>query len=117
MKLTGRWEDWAALAAGITVVISWIWHGMIGPPTAVMFLVGVGTAFSAVLSITRPGLIATEAVMFVLGVLLFVLPWLLEFTHEGAAAWTAWILGPVIAVLGVIGVPMAIAAHGRPATR
>ncbi|RCV50528.1 SPW repeat protein [Marinitenerispora sediminis] len=113
MKMKGRWEDWVALVAGVVAMISWLWHGMLGYGMAAMFLLGILTVLAAVMSITRPGLIATEAATLVLGVLMFVTPWVLGFAGNPAAAWTAWIVGLVIAVMGAIGLPMSNVTHRR----
>lgn len=108
--MRGHWQDWVAVAAGIAAVASWSWHGMVGPAMAALFVLGVLTVFSGFLSITHPGVFATEAAMVVLGVLMFLIPWLLGFTTNPAAAWTSWILGAVIAVAGVA----RVAAAGIP---
>ena len=115
--MRGRWDDWAAVAAGLAACVSWLWHGMLGTPMAALFLLGMLTLFAAVMSLTRPGLIATEAVVLVAGVLMFCTPWAFGFADDPAAAWTAWLLGAAIAVLGVVGLPSAIGAHGRAAHR
>lgn len=36
------------------------------------------------------------------GAYVFVTPWVFEFTTANDAAWTAWIIGGVIALLGVV---------------
>ncbi|MFC4560452.1 SPW repeat protein [Nocardiopsis mangrovi] len=115
VKSTARWDDWTALAAGLVVAVSWIWHQTIGPPTAALFLLGVAAVFMAVLALTHPDLIATEAVMIVVGLGMIVAPWALGFTGVAPMAWTAWILGAVIVAMGAIGLPQAIALHRRPA--
>ncbi|MEY9213710.1 SPW repeat protein [Thermobifida halotolerans] len=103
--MRGRWDDWVALTAGVVASVSWVWHGLFGVGMVALFLVGVTTVFTAVISITRPGLIVSELILVVLGVLLFLTPWLVGFAGEPAAAWTAWILGAVIAAMGAVGVP------------
>lgn len=45
-----------------------------------------------------------HAVNFLLGVWLFLSPWILGYTATQAAAWNAYVLGIVIAVLGVAAV-------------
>lgn len=110
--MRGRWDDWVALAAGFVAGISWIWHGLFGLGMVVLFLIGVATVFTAVISVTRPGLIAGELILTGLGTLLFLTPWLLGFAGEPAAAWTAWILGAVIAAMGVVGIPQSGRSRG-----
>ncbi|WP_026126071.1 SPW repeat protein [Nocardiopsis gilva] len=113
MRITGRWEDWVAVVAGVAAATSWVWHGMVGAPMLALYLTGLLTVLAAVMSITRPGLIASEAIMAVLGVFMFLTPWLVGFTDVTAGAWTAWILGFVIAAVGVVDLPMANTAHHR----
>ncbi|MBB6173264.1 apolipoprotein N-acyltransferase [Nocardiopsis mwathae] len=112
-KIEGRWEDWVAVAAGVAAAVSWVWHGMVGAPMLALYLLGLFTLLAAVMAITRPGLIATEGIMVGLGVLMFLSPWLVGFTDVAAGAWTAWILGFVIAAIGVVDLPLATAAHRR----
>lgn len=101
--MRGRWDDWVAMAAGIGAAVSWAWHGMLGLGMVLMFLSGVLTVFAAMLSTTRPGMRQSEAAVLGLGLLMCCLPWLVGFTGVPAAAWTAWGLGGVIAVMGGIG--------------
>lgn len=103
MEIKGRAADWAAVAAGVLLSVSWIWDAMVGPPRAAMFILGLLIVLAATMSITRPGLMAAEAFIFALGALVFVLPWLMEFTANTAAAWTSWVLGLVAMVAGVVG--------------
>lgn len=107
----GRSADWIAVAAGVLLSVSWIWDAMVGPPRAAMFVLGLLIVLAATMSITRPGLMAGEAVVFALGALVFVLPWLMEFTLNPVAAWTSWILGLVAMVAGVVGSLQASGMH------
>ncbi len=89
----GQWDNWVALAAGIVVGLSWVWHGLFGLGMVVLFLLGLATVLTAVLSLTRPGMLSSEAVLIGIGVLLVLTPWLFGFTGNLAAAWTAWVAG------------------------
>ncbi|GAB3207808.1 SPW repeat domain-containing protein [Marinactinospora thermotolerans] len=113
MRTKGRWEDWVSLVAGLAAAVSWLWHGMTGVGTAAMFVIGVLVVLASVMSITRPGVIATEGATLLLGALLFITPWGLGFTDVPAAAWTAWLAGAVIAVVGLVGLPLSTTAHHR----
>ncbi|TDQ54729.1 SPW repeat protein [Actinorugispora endophytica] len=112
--MEGRWDDWVALAAGVGAAVSWIWHGMFGVGMVAMFLLGLAVMLTAVMSVTRPGMIAGEAVMLALGTLMFCAPWLLGFADRPAAAWTAWVLGALVAAMGAVGLPLSGGAHRRP---
>jgi hypothetical protein len=113
MGRKGRWADWAAIPAGLALGMSWIWHGMYGFSGGAMFVLGLGVIVAAVVSITRPGALSSEAGVLAIGVLVFVMPWLLGFADATAAAWTAWILGAVVALLGAFGLLKASQARRR----
>ncbi|WP_017613587.1 SPW repeat domain-containing protein [Nocardiopsis salina] len=103
MRRRGRWDNWAAIAAGLALALSWTWHYLLGFPGGFMMVLGLITIMASTISITRPGAVSSEAAVAGAGVLAFLLPWLLAFTGSTAAAATAWVLGAVIAILGVIG--------------
>lgn len=105
--MKGRWEDWAAIAVGLALASSWTWHGMLGPEMGALLLLGVGAVFAATMSITRPGAVSTELFQTGIGLLVFLSPWLMGFTGIPPAAWTAWILGAVLALVGGFGVVLA----------
>ncbi|PDP86844.1 hypothetical protein CQJ94_14595 [Glycomyces fuscus] len=113
MGRKGRWADWAAILAGLALGMSWIWHGMYGFGGGAMFVLGLGVIMASVVSITRPGALSSETGVLAIGVLVFVLPWLLGFADLTAAAWTAWILGAVVALLGAFGLLKASQARKR----
>ena len=107
----GRWADWVAVALGVAVGLSWIWHGMLGFSGGLFFVLGLGVVLAAMVSLTRPGLLASEVGVLAGGLLLFALPWMFGFTHVTGAATTAWIGGGAIAILGAAGLVMARAAR------
>lgn len=113
MREKGRWADWAAVALGLVVGLSWVGHGMQGFSGGLFFVLGLGVILAASVSLTRPGALTSEIGVLAGGVLLFALPWLLGFTHVTGAAMTAWIGGGAIAVLGAVGLVMARAARRR----
>ena len=113
----GQWDNWVALAAGIVVGLSWVWHGLFGLGMIVLFLLGLATVLTAVLSLTRPGMLSSEAVLIGIGVLLVLTPWLFGFTGNLAAAWTAWVAGVVIAVTGAVGLVRSWRSHGTQEPR
>ncbi|GAA1080081.1 SPW repeat domain-containing protein [Nocardiopsis composta] len=105
MTVKGRWQDWAAIAAGVLLAVSWIWHGMLGPQKAALFVLALLIVLAATMSITHPGMLAGEGFIFGLGALVFLSPWLTGFAGtNAAAAWTAWILGAVVMVAGAAGI-------------
>jgi hypothetical protein len=113
MREEARWADLALVVVGLALAVSYVWHGMLGVGGGAMLLFGVGAIVAAILSLTRPGAVSSEIGAAVLGVLTFVLPWAVGFTDEPVAAWTAWILGAVMAGMGVYGLVMARRARER----
>lgn len=103
MREKGRRADWVAIAAGLALGLSFVWHGMYGFSGGALFVLGLGVIMAAVVSLTRPGALAGEVAVLAIGVLVFAMPWLLGYTHLPLAAWTAWIIGGGIAVLGAYG--------------
>lgn len=113
MRVKGRWADWAAIALGLMVGLSWVAHGMYGFSGGLFFILGLGVILAATMSLTRPGALTTEIGVIAGGAVLFALPWLLGFTHILGAALTAWIGGGAILILGVYGLTKARAARRR----
>ncbi|GAB3462839.1 hypothetical protein GCM10027570_49540 [Streptomonospora sediminis] len=113
MRITGRWADWLALITGIAVVISHIWHQMLGFDMVVLFLTGVLITFLACLSIIHPELFVAEAVLVAAGLFLIATPWILGFDTSLAAALTSWIGGAITVLAGLANLPAATALYRR----
>ncbi|MCY9785640.1 SPW repeat protein [Nocardiopsis sp. EMB25] len=107
MREKGRWADWAAIAAGLALGVSWMWHGMYGWGGGLMFVLGLVVIMAAVISLNRPAAVSGEIALMAIGLLTFALPWILGFTEQTAAAWSAWLIGPAIMLLGLYGLVMA----------
>ncbi|RKS05435.1 SPW repeat-containing protein [Nocardiopsis sp. Huas11] len=113
MRKEARWTDVALVVVGLALALSYVWHGMLGFGGGAMLVLGVAAIVAAILSLTRPGAVSSEIAAIAIGVLAFILPWATSFTHEPVAAWSAWILGAVIAGVGVYGLVMATKARRR----
>lgn len=113
MREKGRWADWAAVALGLVVGLSWVVHGMLGFSGGLFFVLGLAVILAASVSLTRPGALSSEVGVLAGGLVLFALPWMLGFTQVTGAAMTAWIGGGAIALLGAYGLFMARAARRR----
>jgi len=79
-----------------------------------MIALGVITAAVALFSLARPGRVAFEGLIALMGVLFFVSPWVMGFsaTAYRPLAWTAWIVGMVALVAGAADVQMTRSEHG-----
>lgn len=79
MRPWTRLQDWATLIAGLYAVLSPIWVGTTGERGAFWALIVLGAllAATALSSLAMPGVVATEALTVLFGVLLFVASWVL----------------------------------------
>jgi hypothetical protein len=107
----------AALVAGTYAALSPIWTNNptdSNKATYTMITLGVVTAALALFDLARPGRIAFEGLIALMGVLFFVSPWVMGFTATAylPMAWTAWIVGMVTLVAGAAEVQMTRSEHG-----
>jgi hypothetical protein len=106
-----RWQDWAALVIGVLTLLSPI---VVSTNTAALWsliVFGVLIGATALWSLAQPGSVASEWVHAVLGVLLFISPWVFGYSHLGGAAWTSWIAGVLTVAVGLAALPAAQADH------
>lgn len=96
-----RWQDWATVLLGVILVAtpfvfqttadvasSWTAYVM----GALMIVVGL---WAAAMEEPTAGI---EGIPLILGIALFVAPWLLSFTNVPEIAWMAWIIAALLAV-------------------
>jgi hypothetical protein len=76
-----------------------------------LIVLGVLLALTGLWSLGAPGSIASEYIHIVIGVLLFISPWVLGYSALAGAAWTSWIAGVLAVVIGLSALPAANAAH------
>ena len=96
MKAWTRWQDWVSLVLGVLLFISpWIFgtasNGTSAGDAWILGIVGVVLALIALASLRAATTV--EWISLIVGVLLFISPWVLGFASVAAAGWTAWILG------------------------
>jgi uncharacterized membrane protein HdeD (DUF308 family) len=108
-----RLQDFATLIAGAYAALSPIWVNTTGERDAFWALIALGAllALAALVSLAMPGLVATEALTMLFGVLLFVAPWVLTYTSHDAASWTSWVVGAIAIVLAGSAIPASNRAH------
>jgi uncharacterized membrane protein len=95
-----RWQDWAIVILGILLFIApFAFQAAIGSTVAwTDYVAGVLLFIGGLWSLSSPTTRFTHWVEVVIGILLFIAPWVLAFTMLMALAWTAWI-GGVLAVI------------------
>jgi hypothetical protein len=106
-----RWQDWTALVIGVLTFLSPI---VVATDTAALWsliVFGVLIAATSLWSLAQPGSVASEYVHAVLGVLLFISPWVFGYSDMSGAAWTSWVAGVLTAAVGLAAVPAAQADH------
>jgi SPW repeat len=102
MKAWTRWQDWASLVLGVLLFIApWVFgtatNGASSWDVWIVGAIGVILALWA-LSLLSDAVIP-EWISLILGVWLFISPWILGFATLTVAAWTAWILGILFVVV------------------
>ena len=75
-----------------------------------LIVLGAVLAVTALFSLALPGIVATEWLTVLIGVLLFVAPWVLTYTDRTGASWTSWVVGAIAVVLGGV----SVATGSRP---
>jgi hypothetical protein len=106
-----RWQDWATAAIGVLTALSPI---VVATDTAALWsliVFGVLIAVAALWSLAQPGSVASEYVHAVLGVLLFISPWVFGYADLAGAAWTSWIAGVLTLAVALAALPAANAEH------
>ena len=102
MKAWTRWQDWVSLVLGVLLFISpWVFStSMYGSSSWNAWIVGVIGVILALwaLAFLRTAVIA-ESISVILGVWLFISPWVLGFAVLSTVAWTAWIIGVLFVVV------------------
>jgi uncharacterized membrane protein HdeD (DUF308 family) len=113
MRPWTRLQDWAALIAGLFAALSPIWVSTTGERDAFWALIVLGAllAIAALLSLALPGVVATEWLTVLVGVLLFVAPWVLTYTDRVGASWTSWVVGVIAVALGGSSLPASNRVH------
>lgn len=108
-----RWQDWAALVLGVYVILATMWTRTGGGAISAMIVLGALLVLAAVWSLAMPGSMTSEYAHMLLGVLLFLSPWVLGYSGLTGAAWTSWVVGVLAVIVGAAALPEANVAHSR----
>jgi uncharacterized membrane protein HdeD (DUF308 family) len=113
MRPWTRLQDWGTLVAGLYAALTPIWVDTTGERGAFWALIVLGAliALASLVALAMPGIVATEWLTVLFGVLLFVAPWALTYTDRFGASWTSWVVGAIAVVLGLSAVPASNRAH------
>jgi SPW repeat len=106
-----RWQDWAVVVVGVLTALAPIVVATSTAALSVLIVLGVLLAVTGLWSLGAPGSLASEYIHVVLGVLLFISPWVFSYTALTGAAWTSWVAGVLAVVVGLSALPAARIAH------
>ena len=111
-----RWQGLVALLAGVYAALSPIWTETETTATWTMVVLGVVTAAVAVWSLALAEEQMTAYALLLLGALFIGAPWALDVAStDNDTGVTAWIIGAVVAIAGVLTLPaVEERMHHRP---
>jgi SPW repeat len=115
MRPWTRLQDYGALIVGVFAALSPIWANTTDERGALLAPIALGVllAIAGLVSLALPGVVATEWLTVLFGVLLFLSPWVLTYTDRVGASWTSWVVGIIAVALGGSAVPMSTRAHQK----
>jgi hypothetical protein len=101
MKAWTRWQDWVSLVLGALLFISpWVFgtatNGASSWDAWIIGILGVLLAIFALAFLSSASI--SRGLSLVLGIALFISPWVLGFAALSSAAWVAWIIGVLFVI-------------------
>lgn len=115
MKPWVRWQDWGAVVLGAYAILATIWTQTSGNAMSAMIVLGALLLIAGLWSLATPGSMTSEYAHMLLGVLLFISPWVLGYAALMGAAWTSWVVGVLAVIVGAAALPEANAAQQKVA--
>jgi uncharacterized membrane protein HdeD (DUF308 family) len=103
--------DWAEVVLGLVAALSFIWMDHNHAAMWTMIVLGALVVLDGLASLAMPGMVYGEAVQIVLGVLMFISPWVMSYKAFNGISWTSWIVGGLIIIVGGVGLQVAQTAH------
>jgi hypothetical protein len=115
---TKRWFDSVNLLLGLYLLVVPLFtaNSADGSTIWVAEVMGAIVLLLAVWALVRPASSAAERTQAVAGILLAIAPLLFSYTALAGAAWHAYVVGAVVAVLAVSALPAAKRLAGGPAS-
>ena len=103
--------DWAEVVLGVVALLSPLWTDTNDAAMWTMIVLGALVALDGLASLAVPGMVYGEGIQVVLGVLMFISPWVLGYTEFGGISWSSWIIGALTLIAGAAAFPVAQSAH------
>ena len=105
MQKWTRSQAWVAHLAGAYAALSPLWTTTTETATWTMVALGVVTAAIALWSLAMAEDRISEYALIIMGVLFIASPWVMGFEALDDMAMTAWIVGAITVVAGVLALP------------
>lgn len=105
MQKWTRWQDWVTFVAGAYAALSPIWTDTDNTATWTMIILGVVTAAASLWALAKPEDRISEYGLMLLGVLFIASPWVMGFNNLDDMALTAWVVGAVTLIAGLLALP------------
>ncbi|MFG1782700.1 SPW repeat protein [Rhodococcus oryzae] len=106
-----RWQDWAAVVIGVVVALSPLWMDTNDAAMWSMIVLGALVAVAGLAHMMSAEMPALPWAMGVLGVLMFLSPWVMGFADMAGAAWTSWIGGVLTVLTAMAAMPEGSRLH------
>lgn len=103
--------DWAEVVLGVVALLSFLWTDTNDAAMWTMVVLGALVAVDGLASLAMPGMVYGEAIQVLLGVLMFISPWVIGYTEFSAISWSSWIIGALTVIVGAAALPVAQQAH------
>jgi hypothetical protein len=100
MNAWKRWQDWSVVVLGAILFVTPFVFGETAQTTAATsaYILGALVVLAGLLNSAMNRVGGLELIPAVLAVIVFVSPWLFGFASVTALAWSAWIIGVLLAV-------------------
>jgi hypothetical protein len=100
MNAWKRWQDWSVVLLGAILFVTPFVFAETAMTTAATsaYILGVLVVLAGLLNAAMARVGGLELIPAVLAVIVFVSPWLFGFASVTALAWSAWIIGVLLAI-------------------
>ena len=105
------WTRWnvVAIIAGVWLFISpWALTLLTEPHSVWNFwIVGILMVVVGVVALANPAMVEIKYAALVLGIWLFLSPWILGYSAVASAAWNAWVVGIIAVIVAALAISAA----------
>jgi SPW repeat len=101
MEKWHRWQDWASVVLGVLLFLAPFAFGATDTPPAAWtgYVGGALLVIVGLVDLSSPSNHVGEWLAGILGVLIFISPWVLGFSAMTQMAWSAWVVGALSVLL------------------